>query len=144
MLRKPEEGEDILSDYASTGFSLRRHPLSLLRKRLDKMGTTTSKGLYMLGNGARTNAVGIVTSRQRPGTASGVMFFTLEDEHGFINTVIWSSLIEQYRHFISTVKLLQVSGLVQQQDGVLHLIAEKLTDRSSWLGDMKPHSRDFC
>lgn len=144
MLRLPKEGEDILADYASTGLSLRRHPLALLRKRLDKRGVTTSEGLWKLDNNSRAKAAGIVTSRQRPGTASGVMFFTLEDECGFINTVIWSSLIARYRHFITSVKLLEVSGVVQQQDGVVHLIAEQLIDRSPWLGDLNPRSRDFC
>ena len=144
MLRKPREGEDILADYASIGLSLRRHPLALLRQRLDKLGATCAKDLWKLDNNDKTIAAGIVTSRQRPGTASGVMFFTLEDETGFINTVIWSSLIARYRHFITSVKLLEVSGVVQQQDGVLHLIAEKLIDRSAWLNNMELRSRDFC
>ncbi|MFT7458738.1 MAG: error-prone DNA polymerase [Planctomycetota bacterium] len=144
MLRKPKEGEDILTDYASTGLSLRRHPLALLRQRLNNLGATNSGDLWKLDNKAKAKAAGIVTSRQRPGTASGVMFFTLEDEYGFINTVIWPSLIERYRHFITSVKLLEVNGVVQQQDGVLHLIAEQLLDRSVWLSDMKLRSRDFC
>jgi len=144
MLRKPKEGEDILADYASTGLSLRRHPLALLRKRLHTLGAATSADLCKLDNNVRAKTAGIVTSRQRPGTASGVMFFTLEDECGFINTVIWPSLIERYRHFITSVKLLEISGVIQQQDGVLHLIAEQLIDRSAWLRDMKLHSRDFC
>jgi error-prone DNA polymerase len=144
MLRIPKEGEDILTDYASTGLSLRRHPLALLRQRLDKLGATRSEDLWELGNKVKAKTAGIVTSRQRPGTASGVMFFTLEDESGYINTVIWPSLIERYRHFIISVKLLEVSGEIQQQDGVLHLIAEQLVDRSIWLRDMKLRSRDFC
>ncbi len=144
MLPLPKESENILADYASTSLSLRRHPLALLRKRLNKLGTTNSESLWLLRNDSRAKVVGIVTSRQRPGTASGVMFFTLEDEYGFINTVIWSSLITRYRHFITSVKLLEVSGKIQQQDGVLHLIAEQLADRSHWLGEMKLHSRDFC
>jgi error-prone DNA polymerase len=144
MLRKPEEGEDILSDYASIGLSLRRHPLALLRRRFDALGVISSEALWLLGDRNKAKTAGIVTSRQRPGTASGVMFFTLEDECGFINVVIWSSLIEKYRHFISSVKLLEVHGVIQQQDGVLHLVAKQLIDRSPWLGNMSLHSRDFC
>lgn len=144
MLRKPKEGEDILSDYASTGLSLRRHPLALLRQRLHKLGAATAKDLWKIPNKGKATTAGIVTSRQRPGTAAGVMFFTLEDETGFINVVIWSSLIARYRHFITSVKLLEVSGMVQQEDDVLHLIAEKLTDRSDWLNNMTLRSRDFC
>jgi error-prone DNA polymerase len=144
MLRKPKEGEDILLDYANTGLTLRRHPLALLRKRLDKLGAISSTDLYLLNAKTTARTAGIVTSRQRPGTASGVMFFTLEDEHGFINTVVWSSLVEKYRYFISTVKLLEVSGKVQQEEGVLHLVAEELIDRSAWLGNMNLNSRDFC
>jgi error-prone DNA polymerase len=144
MLRKPKEGEDILSDYASTGLSLRRQPLALLRQRLHKLGAATAEDLWKIPNEGKATTAGIVTSRQRPGTAAGVMFFTLEDETGFINVVIWSSLIARYRHFIISVKLLEVSGTVQQEDGVLHLIAEKLTDRSDWLNNMTLRSRDFC
>ncbi len=144
MLRRPKEAEDILADYASTGLSLRRHPLALLRGRMNSLNITTSTDLWKLDNNSRAKAAGIVTSRQRPGSASGVMFFTLEDEYGFINTIIWSSLIARYRHFLASVKLLEVSGMIQQEDGVLHLVAEKLLDRSPWLGDLNPHSRDFC
>ena len=144
MLRKPEESEDILSDYASIGLSLGRHPLALLRKRFDNLGVISSEALCLLDDRNKAKTAGIVTSRQRPGTASGAMFFTLEDECGFINVVIWSSLIEKYRHFISGVKLLEVHGLIQQQDDVLHLVAKQLIDRSPWLGNMSLHSRDFC
>lgn len=143
MLRKPREGEDILTDYASTGLSLRRHPLALLRDRLDKRGVTTSKGLWELNNNANAKAAGIVTSRQRPGTAAGVMFFTLEDETGFINVVIWPALFEKQRHMLPRTKCLEISGTVQKQDGVLHLIARQCSDLSAWLGEMELPSRNF-
>ena len=144
MLRKPREGENILADYASIGFTLRRHPLALLRGRLDKRGVTTSTGLRELADNAWARAAGIVTSRQRPATSSGVMFFTLEDETGFINAVIWPSIFAKQGVVLTTAKLLEISGAVQKQDGVLHLIARQCTDLSSWLGDMQLKSRDFC
>lgn len=144
LLPKPSEAVNILGDYASTGLSLRRHPLALLREELDKHQIVTANSLWELKNNSIAKTLGIVTCRQRPGTASGVMFFTLEDETGFINVVIWASLINEYRHFINTVKLLEVSGTVQKQDGVLHLLAKNLSDRSSWLGKLQLHSRDFC
>ena len=144
MLRKPREGENILADYASIGFTLRRHPLALLRGRLDKRGVTTSTGLQDLADNAWARAAGIVTSRQRPATSSGVMFFTLEDETGFINIVIWPSIFAKQGVVLTTAKLLEISGAVQKQDGVLHLIARQCTDLSSWLGDMQLKSRDFC
>ena len=144
MLPRPGEQQTILADYASTGLSLGRHPLALLRPRLNEMAALKAEELWQLKTGEPALTAGIVTSRQRPGTASGVMFFTLEDESGFINTVIWSSLIEQYRHFITRVKLLLVRGRVQQEDGVLHLIAEELEDKTHWLKNMTLKSRDFC
>lgn len=144
MLRKPREGENILADYASIGFTLRRHPLALLRKRLDKRGVTTSTGLWELADNAWARAAGIVTSRQRPATSSGVMFFTLEDETGFINSVIWPSIFAKQGAMLTAAKLLEISGVVQKQDGVLHLVARRCTDLSPWLGDMQLKSRDFC
>ncbi len=144
MLPLPSEGEDILADYASTGFTLRRHPLALLRPRLEKLGAVKAADLWSLQNDTPARIAGIVTSRQRPGTASGVMFFTLEDESGFMNIIIWSSVIARYRNFISSVSLLQVDGKVQKHEGVLHIIAQQLYDRSSWIKDMKFKSRNFC
>ena len=144
MLPRPSEQQSIFADYASTGLSLGRHPLALLRPQLSEMAALKAEELWQLKTGESALAAGIVTSRQRPGTASGVMFFTLEDESGFINTVIWSSLIERYRHFITRVKLLLVRGRVQQEDGVLHLVAEELEDKTHWLENMSLKSRDFC
>ncbi len=144
MLPKPDEKQTILADYVSTGLTLGRHPLALLRDQLRNIGAMEATELWNLKNDERALVAGIVTSRQRPATAAGVMFFTLEDETGFINTVIWSSLIERYRHFISNVKLLMVRGKVQQEDGVLHLIAEELIDKTVWLDNTKLKSRDFC
>ena len=144
MLPKPREGENILADYVSIGFTLRRHPLALLRKRLDKRGVTTSKGLWELADNTRAKVAGIVTSRQRPATASGVMFFTLEDETGFINTIIWPSIFAKQSRMLTLARCLEIAGAVQKQDGVLHLIAQQCTDLSPWLGDMPLKSRDFC
>ena len=143
MLPKPREGQDILADYASIGLSLRRHPLALLRERLNQRSVATSAELWRINNNCRAKAAGIVTSRQRPGTASGVMFFTLEDETGFINAVIWPSIFEKQRRMLAKTKFLEISGKVQKQDGVLHLIAQQCTDLSSWLGEMKLQSRNF-
>ena len=143
MLPKPREGQDILADYASIGLSLRRHPLALLRERLNQRSVVTSEGLWKVKNNCKAKAAGIVTSRQRPGTASGVMFFTLEDETGFINAVIWPSIFEKQRRMLAKTKFLEISGKVQKQDGVLHLIAQQCTDLSSWLGEMKLQSRNF-
>ena len=143
MLTVPREGQDIIADYASTGVSLGRHPLALLRTRLKKRGVRTASELWQVRNGAVARVAGIVIGRQRPGTATGVVFVTLEDETGHTNVVVWSSVVEQQRKALLKSRLLEVSGIVQQEDGVLHLIAGKLTDLSDYLGELQTRSRDF-
>jgi error-prone DNA polymerase len=87
--------------------------------------------------------VGIVATRQRPGSASGVVFLTLEDEDGQINVIIWPKLVETYRHEILGSRLLKVRGQVQESHSVIHVIAEELEDVSAWLGELTPSTRDF-
>jgi len=144
LLRKPTEGQNIIDDYASTGLSLRRHPVALLRKKLTQRQTLTAKALWQLPNNTHTTIAGLVIGRQRPGTASGVMFLTLEDETGYINVVVWPKVAEQQRRALLQSQLLSVTGTVQQENDVLHLIAKKLEDLSPWLGALTTRSRDFC
>jgi len=143
ILTPPSEGQDIIADYASTSVSLGRHPLALLRKRLASRGVRTASELWQVRNGAIARVAGIVIGRQRPGTATGVVFVTLEDETGHTNVVVWASVVEQQRKALLKARLLEVSGIVQQEEGVLHLIAGKLTDLSGYLGELQTHSRDF-
>ena len=95
MLRKPSEGQDIVADYQSLGMTLERHPLQLLRHRLDRYQYRQAADLPGLASGARVNVAGLVITKQRPGTASGVTFVTLEDETGHINLIVWKQMAEK-------------------------------------------------
>ena len=86
---------------------------------------------------------GLVSIRQRPGSASGVVFITLEDESGQINCLVWPALVEKFRREILVSQLLKVRGKIQQSHGVVHVIAQSLIDSSQWLGELTPRSRDF-
>jgi error-prone DNA polymerase len=143
QLAAPTEGQDIISDYASTGLTLGRHPLALLRTRLARMKHVTAVGLAQLPDGRRVRASGIVTCRQRPGTASGVVFVTLEDETGYVNVVVWSALVERQRRELLGARLLGVEGKLQKEGEVIHLIAHRLTDHTPMLGSIATASRDF-
>ena len=143
LLPVPSEANNIMADYASTGFTLRRHPVALLRPHLDLYRVTSASSLVSIQNESFIKAVGIVTSRQRPQTAAGVTFLTLEDESGFVNVVVWPSLGEKQRPIVRRAVLIGVIGHVQKSDGVIHLIARELVDLSHWLGAMNLSSRDF-
>ena len=143
LLPVPSEANNIIADYASTGFTLRRHPVALLRPHLDLYKVTSANGLVSIQNESFVKAVGIVTSRQRPQTAAGVTFLTLEDESGFVNVVVWPSLGEKQRLIVRRSVLIGVVGHLQKSDGVIHLIAKELVDLSHWLGAMNLSSRDF-
>ena len=143
LLPVPSEANNIMADYASTGFTLRRHPVALLRPHLDLYKVTSASDLVSIQDESFIKAVGIVTSRQRPQTAAGVTFLTLEDESGFVNVVVWPSLGEKQRPIVRSAVLIGVIGHVQKSDGVIHLIARELVDLSHWLGAMNLSSRDF-
>lgn len=143
LLPVPSEANNIMADYASTGLTLRRHPVALLRPHLDLYKVTSAGSLPSIQNESILKVVGIVTSRQRPQTAAGVTFLTLEDESGFMNVVVWPSLGEKQRPIVRRAVLIGVVGHVQKSDGVIHLIARELVDLSHWLGAMNLSSRDF-
>jgi error-prone DNA polymerase len=142
-LRAPTEGENIVADYGSTGLTLGRHPLALLRRRLRRMRLSTATELQALPNGTRARGAGIVTCRQRPGTSRGVVFVTLEDETGYLNVVVWNSLVERQRRELLGSKLLGVEGFMQKEGDVVHLVAHRLTDHTALLGRLATESRDF-
>jgi error-prone DNA polymerase len=143
QLIAPTEGEDIVADYASLGLTLGRHPVALLRPRLEKLGTITAAQLRELPHGKLARAAGIVIGRQRPDTASGVIFVTLEDETGMINVVVWRTVAEQQRRALLGSHLLAVHGVIERQGEVVHLVAGKLVDHSALLGRLIARSRDF-
>jgi len=137
------EGQDLVADYASLGLSLGRHPLALLRDRLQRDRLLTAEALSRLPHGRLVRAAGLVLNRQRPGTASGVTFLTLEDETGHVNVVVWRDLAERQRRELLGARLLAVYGTLERQGEVAHLIAGHLRDLTPLLGDLMTHSRDF-
>ncbi|AJC22928.1 error-prone DNA polymerase [Pandoraea pulmonicola] len=138
------EGQDIVADYASTGLTLRRHPLLVLREKLKRMRVKTARELQTEGvNGRRVRTVGIVTGRQRPGTANGTIFVSLEDETGVINVIVWPDLVESQRKELLASSLLGVEGVWQREARVTHLVAHRLVDLSPMLGELTLSSRNF-
>jgi error-prone DNA polymerase len=117
--------------------------LALLRKRLHAAALIPAAELIAAGHGARVRTAGIVIMRQRPATASGVTFITLEDESGQVNVIVWERVGREQRQAMIESRLLEVHGELQHQEGVTHLIAHRLIDRSRMLGELTPRSRDF-
>ena len=143
LLVPPTEGDDIVSDYATLGLTLRRHPLALLREGLKKRRIHTAEEIANSRNGQFIRAAGIVTCRQRPATASGVIFVTLEDETGYVNLIVWNDLADRQRKELLGSKLLAVSGEVQREGRVVHILAKRLEDLSALLGRLATSSHDF-
>jgi error-prone DNA polymerase len=142
-LLAPSEGQDIIADYASLGLTLGRHPLALLRRHLKELQVVPAQALQPLHSGSRVRVAGLVTCRQRPDTASGVIFVTLEDETGCINVVVWRQLIERQRRELLGARLLGVQGIIERDGDVVHVIARRLFDHSALLGPLAASSRDF-
>jgi error-prone DNA polymerase len=141
------EGEEVVFDYASTGLSLRRHPVALLREQLAGMRLLSAAQLHDLPDGRLVRACGLVVMRQQPGTAKGVVFVTLEDETGSVNVIVWKSLREQQRSELLYSRLMAVYG-VWQRDAetggeVRHLVARRLKDLTPLLGGLSTRSREF-
>jgi error-prone DNA polymerase len=143
LLRKPTEGQDIVADYQSLGLTLGRHPMQLLRHRLDRYRYLQAERIADLPTGTAVSVAGLVITKQRPGTASGVIFVTLEDETGHINLVVWKQVAEQYRAALLNSKLMGIQGELQIEGDVIHVIARQLIDHSDMLGNLVVTSRDF-
>ncbi|MFT5062765.1 MAG: error-prone DNA polymerase [Gammaproteobacteria bacterium] len=143
LLKPPTEVEELSSDYANTGLSIDRHPMHFLRPQLESQRVTTAEQLRRLPGGKVVRVAGLVIGRQRPGTATGVIFVTLEDETGLVNVIVWPKTAEAQRKALLTSQILMVTGTVQTDNNVTHLIAGKLTkiEASSLAGSIK--SRDF-
>ncbi len=142
-LRAPGVAEDVLADYRSTGLTLRPHPMSLLRSQPPFNRCKRHDDLASIGNNRFVRIAGLVTGRQRPGTASGVLFLTLEDETGNSNIVVWPRVQERFRKALMTSQLLMVKGTLETRDNVIHIIAGALFDYSTHLQELHIKSRDF-
>jgi error-prone DNA polymerase len=143
LLTAPTEGKDIVADYRSVGLTLKRHPLALLRERLQRERMVSAAELRELASGLTVRTAGLVIGRQRPHSANGVTFVTLEDETGCINLIVWRSVAEQQRRALLQSRLLQVVGTLQREGDVQHLIVQRLIDRTRLLGQLLVKSRDF-
>jgi error-prone DNA polymerase len=147
LLEAAEEGEEVVFDYAAVGLSLRSHPLALLRGQLTPKRLLTADQMRDYPSGRLVRACGIVTMRQQPGTAKGVVFVTLEDETGSVNVIVWKSVKEQFREVLYRARLMAVFGIWQRDDAsggeVRHLVAKRLVDLTHLLGELSTVSRDF-
>jgi error-prone DNA polymerase len=139
----PTAGEDAKADYARVGLTLGPHPLALIRRQLAARRCRRSREFEALAHGTPVRLAGLVTLRQRPETAAGVTFVTLEDEDGLVNVVVWRDLAERQRRVLLESRLLLVEGKLESSDGVQHLIAARLHDYTPLLGALDTRSRDF-
>lgn len=123
-------GAQVIADYRHLKLSLKSHPLAFLRARLNARGVTPNGRLPELASGRRLTLAGLVLVRQRPGTASGVIFMTIEDEQAFANVIVWPRVFEAFRPQVMGARLVGVTGRLQNESGVIHLVAEKIEDWS--------------
>lgn len=142
-LPRPTAVEELESDYQSVGLSVTRHPIGLLRTRLDRRGVRPALGLPNLNDGDMVRVAGVVTHRQRPGTANGMVFMTLEDETGMINLVVRPDTFERQRTLILTENLLMVRGKLQRQGDALSLLARQFFPLKLAGAKLETQSRDF-
>jgi len=142
-LPSPTEGQDIVADYRRLGLTLRRHPLALLRRHLQTRRLVSADAILRTPHGRSVRTAGIVIGRQRPDTASGVVFVTLEDETGTINVIVWRDLGDRQRRELLGARLMAVYGRVEREGEVVHVLAGRLVDMSSLLGTLPTRSRDF-
>ncbi|HEV2099487.1 MAG TPA: OB-fold nucleic acid binding domain-containing protein [Stellaceae bacterium] len=135
-------GEHVVEDYASLGLSLKRHPLAFLRAEFARDGLVAAADLAWLPVDRRLSIAGVVLIRQRPGSANGVIFITLEDETGIANLVIWPPILERFRRAVLGATLLRCTGKLQREQGVIHLVADHLEDLTSRLNTLRNRTGD--
>ena len=133
----------MLADYAALGLTLGAHPMALLRERAEFRNGKRAADLARLNHGRFVRVAGLVTGRQRPSTASGVLSLTLEDETGNINVVVWTSILERFRGPILGGRLLLVKGVLEREGSVIHVVAGHVSDHSMRIGELRARSRDF-
>jgi error-prone DNA polymerase len=123
----------VVNDYRTLRLSLKAHPMSFLRTRVAASRIISCADLKQARDGARLSVAGVVLVRQRPGSARGVVFMTIEDETGIANSVIWPKVLERERKMVMGARLVVVHGRVQRHEDIIHVVAERLEDRSDWL-----------
>ncbi len=143
-IRPASEMDNLRADYAATGLTLGRHPVALIRSTLNQRRVRTAQQLLKLQHGTHTRACGLITMRQRPMTANGTIFLTLEDETGHVNVVIWRHLWERQRDVVLNASLVAVDGIMESDGEVYHLIARQVHDFDELIKKLKTRSRNFC
>jgi error-prone DNA polymerase len=130
-------GAHVVEDYASLGLTLKRHPLAFLRTELSREGRVSAADLARLPVDSRVGIAGIVLIRQRPGSAKGVVFITIEDETGIANLILWPPILERFRRAALGASLLGCTGKLQREEGVIHIVAERLDDLTRRLDTLR-------
>ena len=134
--------EHVVQDYAATGLSIKAHPVSFLREKLQMLHVTATGNLPTLKDGDAVKVAGLITVRQRPGTAKGILFITIEDETGFSNLVVWEKMFEKYRKEIIKARLLMVEGKLQIEGKVIHVVVNRCFNLNKMLGTLTPIAND--
>jgi error-prone DNA polymerase len=135
--------EEVTADYRTVGLSLRDHPLKFLREELQRLRTVPASQLAMLPSGHRVKVAGLVLLRQRPSTAKGITFVTLEDETGLANLIVRQEVWERHRRAARSATVLLATGELQREESVIHVLASRLDDLSDLLAGVPGKSRDF-
>jgi error-prone DNA polymerase len=135
--------EHVVNDYQTIKLSLKAHPMSFLREKCSAERVTGNGQLKALANGKSVSVAGIVLVRQRPGSAKGVVFITLEDEFGVCNLVVWPKALETYRSIVMGARLMLVRGRIQRHKDVIHIVAGHLEDKTHWLDLLSADPAEF-
>ncbi len=143
QLASPDEQADLEEDFRHLGLSLGRHPLALLREQGLLVRCLSAEQLQGCRHGQLVQVAGLVTNRQRPGTASGATFVTLEDETGQVNLIVWQATARAQRRALLASRILQVAGVLEREQGVIHVVAGRLRDVSFLWDQLRVKSRDF-
>ena len=130
-------GEHVVEDYASLSLTLKRHPLAFLRQELAREGLVTAAELAHLPVDRRLSIAGVVLIRQRPGSANGVVFITIEDETGIANLIVWPQILERFRRAALGATLLRCTGKLQREESVIHVVADRLDDLTLRLNTLR-------
>ncbi|MEZ2132158.1 MULTISPECIES: error-prone DNA polymerase [unclassified Sinorhizobium] len=143
MLPEMPPGEQVIEDYRYLSLSLKAHPVSFLRDEFARMGIVRNRDLLTVPNGSMVTIAGLVLIRQRPGSAKGVIFMTLEDETGVANAIVWSKIFDRYRAIVMGARLVKIRGRLQSESGVIHVVIHHIEDMTSALGLLQREARRF-
>ena len=136
-------GEQVIEDYRYLSLSLKAHPVSFLRADFARQGIVQSRDLPKVANGQMVTIAGLVLVRQRPGSANGVIFMTLEDETGVATAIVWRKKFEKYRAIVMGARLVKIRGRLQSESGVIHVVVDHIEDMTPALGILQREARRF-